>query len=516
MDYARLEHARREVQAHLDLQKNPEERNRMGQFPTPGPLASAVVEHSLQLLAAPAEIRYLEPAFGTGSFYSALLRLAGERTIRSAVGIEIDTEHAGQASRLWRGTPLELRVGDFTREAPVPQAPNLLVCNPPYVRHHHLSVEEKGRLRGSVLTVVGRKPSGLMGLYGYFMLLAHRWMAPGCIAAWLVPTEFMDVNYGAILREYLTSRVTLLRMHRFNPEDGQFDGALVSSCVLWFANRPAPQDHVVRYTYGGSVQNPRESSSVALATLRESGKWTQLAHGPRPAKRDGTARLLDFFEVRRGLATGNNSFFILDEEALATREIPARFVTPVLPSSRFLESDEVLADASGEPIVSPRRYLLSCDLPEWQLAENYPSLWRYYQEGKDRGVDRTYLCSRRKPWYSQEHRPPPPFLCTYMARGRGSRVFRFIWNRSRATATNVYLLLYPRHEVAEQLRHVDLQRRVWEALNRLAATSLVQEGRVYGGGLRKLEPRELAHAPADEVRSILRESGSVPQGELWG
>lgn len=59
-------------------------------------------------------------------------------------------------------------------------------------------------------------------------------MAEGGVAGWLVPSEFMDVNYGKGVKYYLLSRVTLLHIHRFDPNDVQFADALVSSAVVWF------------------------------------------------------------------------------------------------------------------------------------------------------------------------------------------------------------------------------------------------------------------------------------------
>jgi len=94
---------------------------------------------------------------------------------------------------------------------------------------------------------------GLAGLYVYFVLLATAWMADGGYAAWLIPSEFMDVNYGAVLKRYLTDHVTLIRVHRFDPADVQFDDALVSSAVLVFQKTPPPPDHVVAFTFGGTL-----------------------------------------------------------------------------------------------------------------------------------------------------------------------------------------------------------------------------------------------------------------------
>jgi hypothetical protein len=88
-----------------------------------------------------------------------------------------------------------------------------------------------------------------------------------------------------------------------------------------------------------------------------------------------------------------------------------------------------------------------------------------------------------------------------MGRSRnGKHPFRFIWNRSQATAHNVYLMLYPAGPLLAGLkRHPDLHAHVFEALQRITPAQLASEGRVYGGGLYKLEPKELAQIPAHLV-----------------
>lgn len=185
----------------------------------------------------------------------------------------------------------------------------------------------------------------------------------------------------------------------------------------------------------------------------------------------------------------------------------------VLPILRMAAAPAIARDHLGNPILDRQLFLLSCDLPPDEVKAKYPSLWEYLQVGVREGICDRYLCKHRSPWYSPEKRPPSPFLCTYMNRqdtGRG-KPFRFILNHSMATATNVYLMLYPKPALAKVLLNKpELLKKVWQALDRISDDALMGEGRVYGGGLHKLEPRELGNALAVNILEFLPKR-SVPQ-----
>jgi hypothetical protein len=158
----------------------------------------------------------------------------------------------------------------------------------------------------------------------------------------------MDVNYGQSLKRYLLGRVTLLHIHRFDPNDVQFAAALVSSAVVWFRNAPPPKDHAVNFTFGGTLLDPKLSRIVSAKALVQEPKWTRF---PAAETRSHSAvpTISDFFQIKRGLATGDNSYFILAEEDIKTRDLPIEAFSPILPRPRYLPADEVGADLHGNP-----------------------------------------------------------------------------------------------------------------------------------------------------------------------
>lgn len=511
--YEDLEEQRVALQALLDSRKTALARNRLGQFATPGPLAMEMLRLCRTLLPSDMSVRFLDPAFGTGAFYSALLRSFSSAQIASANGYEVDPHYGLPAQQLWQPLGLHLTLADFTAldypDDPA-QKVNLLVCNPPYVRHHHLAADDKARLQAKILAATGLLLSGLAGLYNYFLLMCHAWLDENGLACWLIPNEVLDVNYGVEVKRYLLEQVTLLRVHQFNADKVQFADALVSSVVIWYRKSPAAPGHTVEFTYGPSLSEPQRVQSVARHALRAEAKWSQIYRSVpavlAAADEDSSLRLEDLFDIKRGLATGANEFFILTEAQAQRHRLEREFLKPILPAPRHLPHDEVLADALGQPMIDPQLYLIDCSWAEDEVRSRAPYLWTYLSEGERQGIHTRYLSSHRTPWYSQEQRPPARLLCTYMGRQTASkdqRAFRFIYNHSAATASNVYLLLYPKPHLQRLVRaNPTLLHELWQMLRKIDGSTVIGEGRTYGGKLHKIEPRELGNLPLPQVEGL--------------
>lgn len=526
---AEIEKRRFFEQASLDGRLSAADRNRLGQFATPHALAQDILGLARCYITPDEPIYFLDPAVGTGVFFGALLETFNPERVCSATGFDVHKPTADIANELWGPFGLRVRWEDFTKAAePERDLPrfNLVVCNPPYSRHHHLSSEIKNRLKRLVAQRVGLSVNGLAGLYCYFVLLADAWLANKGVALWLVPAEFLDVNYGSVLRQYLSTRVTLRRLHRFNTEDVQFSDALVSSCVIAFEKALPSSSHEVEFSGGGSLHKPDYTTTVPVAELVKAHKWGQftIENVARVQTRLSSPRLRlclgDLFEVKRGVATGANEFFILDVERARELGLPVEFLLPILPSPRYLSSDYIRTDESGWPIVPRRLALLNCNLPRHVVKHSHPQLDYYLRSGETSGITGRYLLRKRTPWYKQEDRPAAPILCTYMGRAKiGRSVFRFFRNYSKATAPNVYLMLYPKRRLqGAESRAPGILDRVFLTLRQLSDEECLGEGRTYGGGLSKLEPRELARVrlPLDDVDvSALTEEAQTGQLGLF-
>jgi len=295
----------------------------------------------------------------------------------------------------------------------------------------------------------------------------------------------MEVNYGQALREYLTNNVKLIQIHRYMHQNTLFEEANVTSAVVVFQNT-IPDGQSVRLTSGSSMEKPDQQTRVEINYLKDSNKWNTFFQTESSASID-TDTIGDYFTVRRGIATGDNAFFVLTDDQVRLYSIPSRYLRPILPSPRNLETDLIIGDSEGVPKIKNAQFLLNItDLPD-VVKKTSPETWEYLQGGIGTTSER-YIAKHRKQWYFQEQREVPPILLSYMSRShdKSSVSYRFFRNKSLAIANNAYLLLYPKRPMTE----TELDN-LCSRLRRISQNEFDRCGRIYGHGLRKIEPKEL-------------------------
>ncbi|MGE5780486.1 MAG: Eco57I restriction-modification methylase domain-containing protein [Hyphomicrobiales bacterium] len=399
------------------------------------------------------------------------------------VAVEVDPLAAlllrGNAAVLGLSDRLEVRIEDFrkTKLCPI-DGTTLFVGNPPYVRHHGIGEEWKAWF-ARVAHERGLKASKLAGLHVHFFLKTLLLARPGDLGAFMTAAEWLDVNYGSVLRSMLADGLGGSSVHVLDAAAMPFEDATTTAAITCFKVGDRPEAMRIR-----SVSRPEELGDLSAGSLvswmraTETPRWSILVRGSPPPPKD-RVELGELFHVHRGQVTGANAVWIHGDHS---RDVPRRFLVPAVTRAReLLASNEILF---GDPHLR-----LVIDLPtdlDVLDANERLAVERFLAWARVRGADRSYIARHRRAWWSVGLKPPAPILCTYMAR----RPPAFVRNLCGARHLNVAHGLYPRQPISEEWL-----RRITSWLSRNVH---VQAGRTYAGGLTRFEPGEVERIPVPD------------------
>lgn len=467
-------------EARLERLNPREKRYKLGQFFTPAPVAEMMADAVREI--DPATV--LDPGVGGG----VLLRAVGDGP--ELFGIDIDAAAVGLAATSLRGR-YELAVGDFLEPNHWPLRESTfdaVISNPPYIRHHNLSKEHK-LLARHYSAKLGVKVSSLSGSYVYFFLEALLRLNQGGRLVFITPTEFLDVRYGRAVKEALLDHCEIDEILVLEMDELAFDGVLTTSAITVATKRRAPsrQFWLIEGKLNGKIERGR-GVELAAGTVSPASPWTPMlparAEGIGPLLRGRTAKLGDYCRVRRGIATGDNSFFTMTAAEADEWEIEERFLAPVVLGSKDLPTEGPLDEAfhASRVEAGARGFLFFCH--ESIKALQGTRALRYIQHGQELGVHERFNCRTRRPWYAVERVSSADFFATYMSRKRA----RIVRNLTGARCMTSLLNIWAKPDIdPEALR---------PALEDSTNAQLLREfGRTYGGGLGKIEPGDLITLP---------------------
>lgn len=461
-------------EAELARLRTRAERRQLGQFFTPEPLAEFLA--SLVMDANPRTV--LDPAVGGGRLLRAL-----PASVRR-FGLDLD-EHAIDLARAALPGDVQLAAGDFLNETDWPFEEwsfDAIVANPPYIRHHRLSTDQKAQ-RTEIGARLGIALSALSDYYIYFFFEAIRRLNAGGRLAFVTPALFLEARYGEPLKRLLLREGTIEQVIVFDRNRGVFDDARTAAAVTVFTKERSRR-HLAfsEAEFNGHVQKLRTRRQHPSMLVAD-GPWT--AHLPSrvaaPTAEAGV-RLGDVVHVRRGLATGSNAFFCLTEPGRQAAGIPHAYVRPVLVSGRNLPEREFGdADWQARLEAGARVWLFWCHMPVSQIRSK--SVRAYIELGEAQGIDQAATCQavKSRPWYAVENVDPPDFLFTYMSK----QPLRFVENTAGVRALTALLGAWLRPGVDAAWARQVLQ-------SPQASSALTGAAQDLGRGLRKIEPRRLA------------------------
>jgi adenine-specific DNA-methyltransferase len=480
VDGAALRAVQREIEAGGDplgdalcRVRSPVERRERGAVYTPPEIVRAMAEWATRHAAGSDVSRIVDPGAGSGRFLRAV---SARFPSTELVAVELDPVAAllCRATLAVVGLTERLRVvqGDYRGvKLGATRGRTLFLGNPPYVRHHGIDPKWK-RWLSEQAKRLGYGASQLAGLHVHFFLATALHGRAGDFGAFITSAEWLDVNYGRLLRELLLGPLGGLAVHSLDAAAEPFAGAMTTAAITTFELGARPAALKFRRVARLAELAPLEGGrSVSRERASSSSRWTSLFRA-LPRRPSGTVELGELFRVHRGQVTGRNAVWIAGTHSAG---LPSSLAYPTVTRAKELfASGMALTDASALRSVID----LPADLDELSVTERR-AVERFLRVARSMGAHEGFIARHRRAWWSVGLATPAPILATYMAR----RPPAFVRNVARARHINIAHGLYPREPITQNLL---------DAYARCLATGTSRaDGRTYAGGLTKFEPKEM-------------------------
>ena len=494
------------------------QRKARGAFFTPDELACTLVEGAVTR----ADARVLEPSCGEACFLAharTRLRDLGATEVQTAAnlfGCELHEQSADAARKNLRGVgaSASISVCDFFDYEPSGYF-DAVVGNPPYIRYQDFSGEARQKALARA-QACGVKLSALCSSWAPFLVVCVSLLAPGGNLGMVLPAELLTVGYAAPVRKVLLESFGSLDITMY--EERVFPEVQEEVVLLLARGKGAAGSGAITLHRRSGLGALSDDTTLEVAVPIDGSRWSALLNaGEQMAGElpDTFCRLSEWGRVSLGAVTGDNGFFALSEARQRELGIGKRHVLPLVPpgSQHLRKLVYSAAQEEGCRAVGQATRLF---YPDVENLDGEALAYIAYGEAQE--VSQRYKCRVRSPWWRVPvPKQPADVFVTYM----NDVTVQLCTNELDAVHLNSV------HGVRLNggLKQLGRELLPLAALNSLTALSAEMEGRQYGGGILKVEPREAAalkvpspqtvQACADELRRVRdKVEAFLSQGEV--
>ncbi len=202
------------------------------------------------------------------------------------------------------------RTGLATREVPIeffmPSTADIIVANPPYVRHDKIPKQKKEYYATNY--GLDRKSD----LYAYFMVRSLRLLKRGGVAALITSDKWLEASYGKTLQQVLKPHIIAIygqRKRSFTAD--------INTVITILKKDEQPEDGTIQFIYLESYGSEKVRNYRAIERRKlQPGKWYYM-RVPRIFEEKFlpklTHRLKDFAKIKAGIKTGADEFFYMKD-----------------------------------------------------------------------------------------------------------------------------------------------------------------------------------------------------------
>jgi adenine-specific DNA-methyltransferase len=362
-----------------------------------------------------------------------------------------------------------------------------ILCNPPYFKFHDYEnkkalTEIRARLKVNL--------NGFTNIYTLFLLKSIYQLNENGKAAYIIPSEFLNSDYGTFVKRYLIETNALKHIIIFDFKENIFEDALTTSAILLLSK----DNHSSSVSFS-TIENKKQFEIIKKQiknreTLVENLvnnneidadiKWRKYYQPQFNLKYKNLIPFKKVAKVVRGIATGANDFFVFNKEKTKNWNISNEYLLPCITKSKDVNSP-FFTTSNFEQLKEKNAniYLFNAG-----KTPTNTSVLEYIKFGEAEEINQKFLTSRRNPWFSNENRPPSPIWVSVFNRND----VKFIRNEANISNLTTFHCIYLKSDL---FSNIDVDLLFAYLLTDIAKEIFSDNRREYGDGLKKFEPNDL-------------------------
>lgn len=361
-----------------------------------------------------------------------------------------------------------------------------IICNPPYNRFQ--MIDGRKAIIENFNNRLGLKISGYTNQYILFLLKSIYQLNDNGRLAYIIPNEFLNCGYGYKVKKYLIENKLLYAIINFDSKLNIFENVMTTACIVLVKKEKLDE---VEFINISSINEFEEisinffSSKINRKKMKYSDlncreKWCKYFNNGKQIKYKNLVKFSIFAKAMRGIATGDNKYFVFNESKRLKFQLDERSLMPCITRSNDIKGCIFSIDDFNELRFKDKNvYVFDGTLFRDENNENYIKL------GTELGVHKKYLTRHRNPWYRMESKEAAPILVNVFSRNSLKVV------RNLAQIKNLTCF----HGIFMQKEYVEFTNILFCYLSTpIGQNILYLNKRQYGGGLDKFEPNDINDA----------------------
>ncbi|MFT9820803.1 Eco57I restriction-modification methylase domain-containing protein, partial [Lysinibacillus sp. NPDC056185] len=457
-----------------------------GSYYTPGILADFLIEESLKYIDKD-KVNILEPSCGDGIFLNGLLNnqsfLSRDKSFVCAVEKNhLELEKAKKFKKVFTQNQVKTSFKsmdflDFNKNHK--KRYNFIIGNPPYI-HKKFMTDEQRELSKEVLRKINVDVNTIYNLWIPFVVGCTELLTDDGVICFILPAEILQVKYAEPIRKFLFEKYNEFHIMSF---DSQIFEGIEQDVVVFLGIKGSKNNMIVHQLVSNKEGRLEIIDQNILKQKKYLNKW--LWYLMTQDEIDLIDRLSNnihpinyYCTSTAGIVTGNNSFFILNNEEVKQYNLKA-WVKPILKKSAFIKDSLTFTQNDFNKLIESNNSCFLLDLNNLDSTNIPKEVKTYLKKGIEEKVDDGYKCKQRNDWY----KVPSIWSSEGIFFKRIHLFPKLLKNTMDVNITDTGYRI-------KMNKGYNIESLIFSFYNSFTLLLLELEGRNYGGGVLEITPNE--------------------------